>query len=89
MIKHDIYDEHEGFRLWNYMECETLESGQEVWRITETALIADQLIALEDADPTALPGTELDWRNYRTKVRGWKDGAEGFPDTASRPVRPE
>ncbi|WP_274610006.1 hypothetical protein [Pseudomonas sp. TH39(2020)] len=33
MTKHDIYDEYEGFRLWNYMECETLESGQEVWRI--------------------------------------------------------
>ena len=33
MTKHDIYDEHEGFQLWNYMECEKDEEGRETWRI--------------------------------------------------------
>ncbi len=33
MTKHDIYDELEGFQLWNYMECEKDEEGRETWRI--------------------------------------------------------
>ena len=33
MTKHDIYDGHEGFQLWNYMECEKDEEGRETWRI--------------------------------------------------------
>lgn len=33
MTKHDIYDEYEGFQLWNYMECEKSEEGRETWRI--------------------------------------------------------
>jgi len=44
MTKHDIYDEHEGFRLWNYMECETLESGQEVWRINVEVKRVDEMV---------------------------------------------
>ncbi|EJM48116.1 hypothetical protein [Pseudomonas sp. GM48] len=44
MTKHDIYDEHEGFRLWNYMECETLESGQEVWRINVEVKRVDEVV---------------------------------------------
>jgi hypothetical protein len=36
MTKHDIYDEHEGFRLWNYMTCKKDDEGQEVWRIGTT-----------------------------------------------------
>lgn len=44
MTKHDIYDEHEGFRLWNYMECEILESGQEVWRINVEVKRVDAVV---------------------------------------------
>src|SRR5476651_753682 len=33
MTKHDIYDEHEGFQLWNYMECDKDDEGRETWRI--------------------------------------------------------
>ncbi|MPQ68297.1 MULTISPECIES: hypothetical protein [unclassified Pseudomonas] len=33
MTKHGIYDEHEGFQLWNYMECEKDGKGRETWRI--------------------------------------------------------
>lgn len=33
MTKHDIYDEIEGFQVWNYMECDRDEEGRETWRI--------------------------------------------------------
>lgn len=58
------------------------------WQELEMALIADQLLSLEDDDPTALPGTEREWRDYRIKVRAWKDGAEGYPEIENRPQRP-
>lgn len=58
------------------------------WQESEMRLIADQLPAVEDGDPTALPGTEREWRDYRIQVRAWKQGAEGFPDSYKRPARP-
>ena len=62
---------------------------EDKWRATEMALIADQLIALEDDDPDAMPVTEAEWRAYRTTVRNWKDGGNPkFPDATKRPVRP-
>lgn len=33
MTKHDIYDVIEGFQVWNCMECDKDEEGQETWRI--------------------------------------------------------
>ena len=33
MTKPDIYDEIEGFPVWNYMECDKDEEGRETWRI--------------------------------------------------------
>lgn len=33
MIKHDIYDEIEGFQVWSYMGCDKDEEGRETWRI--------------------------------------------------------
>lgn len=47
---------------------------------------SDQLEAIEDGERVA--GTEREWRNYRTQVRGWKLGAEGYPDSNLRPARP-
>jgi hypothetical protein len=61
---------------------------EEAWRVKECAFIADQLIGMEDGDPAALPGTETEWRAYRTKVRSWKEGAQFFPDQIHRPIRP-
>ena len=58
------------------------------WQTSEMAVIADQLLAIEDGDPAALPGTEREWRDYRIKVRAWKEGAEGYPDSEHRPARP-
>jgi len=61
---------------------------EDQWRVAELNVIADQLIALEDGDPSALAITEGNWREYRTAVRGWKEGANFFPDIAHRPLRP-
>lgn len=63
-------------------------ASEEAWRGSEVSFITDQLIALEDGDPSALPGTVQQWRDYRTAVRGWKEGASGFPDSSGRPYRP-
>ncbi|WP_460410453.1 MULTISPECIES: hypothetical protein [unclassified Pseudomonas] len=62
--------------------------AEDAWRVKEAAFIADQLIGIEDGDPAALPGTEAEWRAYRTKVRNWKEGEQFFPDTTYRPIRP-
>lgn len=62
---------------------------EDEWRNGEMALIADQLIAIEDDDHSALPGTERQWRDYRTAVRAWKEGHFDFPDASKRPARPE
>jgi hypothetical protein len=61
---------------------------EDAWKLYEMAFIADQLIAMEDGDPSALPGTDRQWRDYRTQVRAWKEGVSGFPDSAGRPHRP-
>ena len=58
------------------------------WVKGQLAIIADQLLALEDDDPSALPGTEREWRDYRIKVRAWKDGNEDFPLKDKRPLSP-
>lgn len=63
---------------------------EDAWRTAEMALIADQLLRIEDDDPTALPGTTTQWRAYRVLVRGWVDGSNpAYPDITKRPQRPE
>lgn len=61
---------------------------EDAWRLEEIAFIADQLLAIEDDDPAALPGTERQWRDYRTVVRSWKTGHPDFPSINFRPLRP-
>lgn len=78
-----VYDKIESDRIL----AEQVKAEDD-WRVMEIAFIADQLIAMEDGDPEALPGTEAQWRAYRTATRNWKEGAEHFPDLAHRPVRP-
>lgn len=64
--------------------------SEDQWRTHEMEFIADQLIAIEDEDPDALPGTTQEWRAYRTEVRSWKEGGnENFPNAEHRPTRPE
>lgn len=63
-------------------------AGEAEWAAAEMAVVADQLLKIEDGDPTALPGTDRQWRDYRIALRSWKDGAEHFPDQQYRPQRP-
>ena len=58
------------------------------WREGELSLIAEQLLRIEDDDPTALPGTARQWRDYRIQLRAWAEGADHFPDALYRPTRP-
>lgn len=66
---------------------------EDAWRNAEISFIANQLMAIEEAEageevPDLLPGTRAQWLSYRTKVRAWKEGGLYFPDSAYRPVRP-
>lgn len=71
-----------------------LAGAELAWQQAEIELIVNQLMAIEEAEATgentgALPGTRVQWLQYRTKVRNWKYGAEYFPDLERRPSRPE
>ena len=62
---------------------------EDSWRLAEMSFIADQLLRIEDDDPTALPGTAAHWRAYRILVRAWVDGSDTlYPDDIKRPPRP-
>lgn len=56
------------------------------WAEQERKRVAEQLEAIEDGEQVA--GTERQWRDFRTQVRAWKLGAEGYPDSSQRPARP-
>lgn len=71
-----------------------LASIEAVWREAEILIINNQLMAIEEAEAgideaDPLPGSRVEWLSYRSKVRAWKDGAANFPDSNSRPQRPE
>ncbi|WP_046068430.1 hypothetical protein [Pseudomonas synxantha] len=71
-----------------------LSNVENIWREAEIQAIGNQLMAIEEAeagseDAHPLPGTRSQWLIYRTKVRAWKAGEEGFPDQSKRPVRPK
>ncbi|WYW03049.1 hypothetical protein Villemi_00042 [Pseudomonas phage vB_PpuP-Villemi] len=58
-----------------------------VWRDAQLVDVADQLLKIEDDDPTAF-STPANWRAYRVQLRAWTEGAVHYPDIAHRPVRP-
>ena len=66
-----------------------LRITEDSWRKAEMALIADQLLRLEDGDPTVMAGDAKAWRDYRIKLRAWDVGHPHFPDSKHRPVRPD
>ena len=68
-------------------------STENTWRTEESVLIARQLDAIEEADADVPPsdlltGSRQQWLKYRGQVSNWKEGVQGFPDSAARPVRP-
>lgn len=70
-------------------QLEADRNAEAAWQEMEMRFIADQLIAIEDEDPAAIPGTDRQWRDYRIKVRAWKEGNPDFPDGTKRPGRPQ
>lgn len=64
------------------------ESVETAWRDSEINVVKDNLEALLFDDPDALPGTDAEWKAYGVALRRWKEGAEGWPDSARRPARP-
>ncbi len=76
----DIKSEEEAARLVPLIAFEAQ------WVELERSFVAVQLEAIEDGEE--IIGTERQWRDYRTQVRAWKEGAEGFPQIEKRPVRP-
>lgn len=46
MTKHDIYDEIEGFQVWNYMERDKDEEGRETWRINVEVKRGGEVVVL-------------------------------------------
>jgi hypothetical protein len=85
---------HDDVPQWAYDAIEAAKLREELaategeWRNSEMVFIANQLTAIEDEDPAALPGTTSQWKAYRIKVRAWVEGAQDYPEAASRPVRP-
>lgn len=76
------------FNQWGPSRMKAMQR-EDAWRLDEMALIADQLLRIEDDDPTAFPGTAAQWRAYRVLVRGWVDGSDTlYPDDIKRPPRP-
>lgn len=96
LVENLICIEHEcpeyADQIWNFpgwSESEGKKIRREsFWRSSEMTSIADQLLRLEDSDPTSLPGSESEWREYRIKVRAWSEVASGYPDENKRPRRP-
>ena len=77
----DIKSEEEAARLV------PLIASEAQWVELERSFVAVQLEAIEDGEQ--IIGTERQWRDYRTQVRAWKEGAEGYPDSTHRPTRPK
>ncbi|MBX9754638.1 MAG: phage tail assembly chaperone [Pseudomonadaceae bacterium] len=65
--------------------AETLASIERQWRDTELDKADIQLNKLQDGGGT---GAETEWRRYRVELRNWP-AAQGFPDAAKRPCRPQ
>lgn len=83
----EYFDQKWGFPGWS----ESLAKSAWVensWRESELGFISEQLLMLEDEDPSALPGTPSQWRAHRVEVRAWKEGNPNFPDIDKRPARP-
>ena len=64
-----------------------IREAEIIWQTAEMAVIANQLLALEEEAEDALPGTRTQWLSYRTKVRLWHTSVD-FPDSTKRPTRP-
>jgi hypothetical protein len=58
------------------------------WVETQMGEIAEQLLMLDDEDPSAKQGTARQWRDYRIELRKWTGENPDFPDSGKRPLAP-
>ncbi|WP_046382724.1 hypothetical protein [Pseudomonas veronii] len=72
--------ENESARLAPLIALETQ------WVEAERRFVGELLEAIEDGE--TVNGTDRQWRDYRTQLRAWKLGAEGYPEPRLRPARP-
>lgn len=69
-------------------------SAEVSWQQEEIINIDNQLMAIEEYQAgidgvVLLPGSRVDWLEYRSKIRLWKIGGNAeYPKVASRPKRP-
>lgn len=68
---------------------EELAFVESEWVSDQMARVANQLLMLEDDDPSAEPGTARQWRDYRIELRKWIPDNPDFPDQSKRPVAPQ
>lgn len=57
------------------------------WRASEMPVARENVIAIEFGD-NSVPGTSAQWKAYWLALRAWLEGAEGYPDSTRRPLKP-
>ena len=67
--------------------AEKAKAAESEWRSVEMQAAQQTVTAIEFGDES-VPGTAADWKAYWLSLRAWKEGAEGWPDSAHRPARP-
>ncbi|CRI56421.1 hypothetical protein [Pseudomonas sp. CCOS 191] len=65
-------------------EAAAIESA---WRDGEMQVAQQNVTAIDFGDES-VPGTAAEWKAYWLELRAWKEGAEGWPDSAHRAARP-
>ena len=60
---------------------------EDEWRTIEMPIARENVTAIEFGDDS-IPGTTADWKAYWLALRGWDEGADGYPDSTHRPVEP-
>lgn len=64
-----------------------LASVEDAWRAIEMPIARENVTAIEFGDDS-IPGTAADWKAYWLALRAWTEGAEGYPDSTHRPLKP-
>lgn len=70
-----------------YIAADKAATTESEWRAAEMQAAQQTVTAIEFGDDSS-PGTAADWKAYWLALRAWKEGAEGWPDSAHRPMRP-
>ena len=64
-----------------------LEQIEVLWRASQMPIARENVTSIEFGDDQ-IPGTAAEWKTYWLALRGWVEGAEGYPDSTHRPIKP-